>query len=145
MSALRIFIHFMQLRKLGLFFKTLISLKPEFLTNVPQAKCFIISLIIHLKTLPKCQKRKELKKIGFQGQKGSTGRGYDQPTQPVEVMVNRLNRLCSSGRGRQKSLSFSQQPSLPGRGDSLLGRGPVKVTVTYHALNAPTASEPVDP
>ena len=146
MSALRIFTRFMHLKKLGLLFKTSISLKPEFLTNVSQAKCFIIGLIIHLKTLPKCQKRKELKKIGFRGQKGSTGRGYGQPAQPVEEPVD---RLPSSGRGPvkgcTKSFSLSQQPSLPGRGDSLTGRGPVEATVTCHALNVLTASELVDP
>ena len=35
MSALRIFTRFMQLRKLGLFFKMWTPLKPEFLTNLP--------------------------------------------------------------------------------------------------------------
>ena len=89
MSALRIFIRFMQLRKLGLFFKTSISLKPEFLTNVPQAKCFIIGLIIHLKTLTKCQKRKELKKQVFEAKKA----------QWVKIMANRLNRLRNQSTG----------------------------------------------
>ena len=58
MSALRIFTRFMQLRKLELFFKTLISLKPDFLINVPLAKCFIIGLIILLKTLLSVRKEK---------------------------------------------------------------------------------------
>ena len=40
--------------------------------------------------------KKGIKKIGFQGQKGSTGRGYGQLAQPVEELVD---RLTSSGRG----------------------------------------------
>ena len=40
--------------------------------------------------------KKGIKKIGFQGQKGSTGRGYGQPAQPIEEPVD---QLCSSGRG----------------------------------------------
>ena len=135
MSVLRIFTRFMQLRKLGLFFKISISLKPEFLTNVPQAKCFIIGLIIHLNTLPKCQKKKELKKIGFRGKKCSTGRGHGQSAQPVEEPVD---QLTSSGRGPvEDAQKVSLSPS------SLIF--PVEATVTYQALNAPTASEPVDP
>ena len=34
--------------------------------------------------------KKEIKKIGFQGQKGSTDRGYGQMAQPVEEPVDRL-------------------------------------------------------
>ena len=135
MSALRIFTRFMQLRKLGLFFKTSISLKLEFLTNVPQAKCFIIGLIIHLKTLPKCQKRKELKNIGFRGQK----------VQPVEPMANRLNRLrnlsTSCPRPVEDRSRDAQKVSLSP--SSLFF--PIEATVTCHALNTPTTSEPVDP
>ena len=51
-----------------------------------------------------------------------------------------------------KTFSRSQWPSLPGLGDSLPdlgdsfpGRGSVEATVTCQALNALTASEPVDP
>ena len=40
-------------------------------------------MLIHLKTLPKCYKRKELKKIGFR----------DQKAKPVEALANWLNRL----------------------------------------------------
>ena len=40
--------------------------------------------------------KKGIKKIGFQGQKGSTGRGYGQSAQPIEELVD---RLCSSGQG----------------------------------------------
>ena len=132
MSTLRIFTHFMQLRKLGLLFKTSILLKPEFLINVPQAKYFIIDLIIHLKTLPKCQKRKKFKKQVFGAKKA----------QPIKEPVD---RLCLFGRGRSKSLSLFQQPFLPDRWDSLPGRYPVEAMVTCKALNAPTASELVDP
>ena len=104
MSALRIFTRFMHLRKLGLFFKTSISLKPEFLTNVPQAKCFIIGLIIYLKTLPKCQKIKELKKQVFGAKKA----------QLVEAMANRLNRLRNRSTGCARPIedrlcSFGQE------------------------------------
>ena len=102
MSALRIFTRFMQLRKLGLFFKTSISLKPEFLTNVPQAKCFIIGLIIHLKTLPKCQKRKELKKQVFGAKKA----------QPVEAKANRLNRLRNRSTDFPRLVEGCQKISL---------------------------------
>ena len=129
----------MHLRKLGLLFKTSISLKPEFLTNLPQAKCFKIGLIIFLKTLPKCQKIKESKNRFFGAKKA----------QPV-------NRLWSSDRGSveggQKS---SLSPSsllfpievflLPVEVRLSTGRGPVEATVTCHALNAPMASEPIDP
>ena len=79
--------------------------------------------------------KKEIKQIGFWGKKGSTGRGYGQPAQPVEEPID---RLTSSGRRCTKTFSLSQWPSLP-------GRGPVEATVTHHALNAPTASEPVNP
>ena len=132
MSALRIFIRFMHLRKLGLFFKTSTSLKPEFLTNLPQAKCFKIGLIIYLKTLPKCQKRKESKNRFFGAKKA----------QPVEEPVD---RLWSSGRG---PIEGGQKSSLSP--SSFLFRVeviplPVEAMVTRDALNAPTASEPVNP
>ena len=134
MSALRIFTSFMQLRKLSLFFKTLISLKPEFLTNVPQAKCFIIGLIIHLKTLPKCWKRKESKKIGFRGQKA----------QPIKEPIN---QLPSSRQGPVKDAPKTFSLSLPVAfsSQSRSDRGLVEATVTCHSLNVLTANEPVDP
>ena len=69
--------------KLGLLFKVTVSLKPEFLSNVLQAKRFKIDILIYLKTLPKCQKIKEQKKIGFQAQNG----------EPIEAPVNQLNWL----------------------------------------------------
>ena len=86
------------------------------------------------------------KKIGFRGQKGSTGRGYGQPAQPVEDPVD---RLCSSGRG---PVEGGQKPSLSP--SSLLfsvevwlrtDQGSIEATVTCQALNVPTASEPVNP
>ena len=49
--------------------------------------------------------KKEIKQIGFWGKKGSTGRGYGQPAQPVEEPID---RLPSSGRGCTKSFSLSQ-------------------------------------
>ena len=87
--------------------------------------------------------KKGIKKIGFWGQKGSTDRGYGQPVkEPVD-------QLWSSCRG---PVEGDQKPSLspsnllfPVEVRSRTGRGPVEVTVTCHALNAPTASEPVDP
>ena len=97
--------------------------------------------------------KKGIKKIGFRGQKGSTGRGYDQPAQPVEEPVD---RLCSSSRGpveggQKVSLSSGsllflvEGIILPIEVRSRTGRGSVEATVTYHTLNAPTASELVDP
>ncbi|RVW96471.1 hypothetical protein CK203_029750 [Vitis vinifera] len=79
----------------------------------------------------------------FRGQKGSTGRGYGQP-------VNRLRNgrpLWSSVEDRSEVKNLLSLPVAfsSRRGDSLTGRGPVEATVTCHALNAPTASEPVDP
>ena len=50
--------------------------------------------------------KKGIKKISFRGKKGSTGRGYGQPAQPVEEPVD---RLCSSGRG---PVEGGQKPSL---------------------------------
>ena len=35
-------------------------------------------------------KNKGIKKIGFRGKKGSTGRGYGQPAQPIGELVDRL-------------------------------------------------------
>ena len=98
-------------------------------------------------------KNKGIKKIGFRGKKGSTGRGYGQSAQPVEEPVNRLR---SSGRGL---VDEGQKPFLspnillfpvevillPVEVLSRTGRGLVEAMVTCNALNAPTASEPVDP
>ena len=84
--------------------------------------------------------KKGIKKIGFRDQKGSTGRGYGQPAQPVEEPVD---RLWSSSRGPIKVRSMTGRGSVEVR--SRTGRGPVEATVTCHALNAPTASEPVNP
>ena len=83
---------------------------------------------------------------------GSTGRGYAQPAQPVEEPVDRLS---SSGRvpieeGQKPSLSPSSLLFLVEMFPLLVevrsrtGRGPIEATVTCHALNAPTVSEPVD-
>ena len=64
--------------------------------------------------------KKGIEKYRFSGPKGLTGRGYGQPAQPVE--------------GYQKLSLFSSDLLFP-----------VEATVTCHALNAPTASEPIDP
>ena len=56
------------------------------------------------KDLVKVLEKKGIKKIGFRGQKGSTGQGYGQPAQSVEEPVD---RLCSSGRGMPKTFSLS--------------------------------------
>ena len=48
--------------------------------------------------------KKEIKKIGFGGQKGLTGQGYGQPAQQVEEAVDRLS---SSGQGMPKNFSLS--------------------------------------
>ena len=97
--------------------------------------------------------KKGIKKISFRGKKGSTGRGYGKPAQPVEEPVDRLwlsGRVPVEG-GQKSSLSPSrllfpvEVIPLPVEVRSSTGRGPVEATVTCHALNAPTASEPVDP
>ena len=93
------------------------------------------------------------KKKGFRGQKDSTGRGYGQLAQPVEEPVY---RLCSSGRGPvERGQKVYLSPSslffpvevflLPVEVRSSTCRGLIKATVTYYALNAPTASEPIAP
>ena len=66
----------------------------------------------------------KLTKLVFEPKKGSTGRGYGQPTQPIKEPVD---RLCLSDRGRHKIFSLFHWPSLPGRGDSLPDQGPVEV------------------
>ena len=85
---------------------------------------------------------KGIKKIGCRGQKGSTGQGYGQLAQPVEELVD---RLCSSDRRpvEEGQKVFLSPSSLLFSVEGLLL--PVEATVTCHALNAPTASEPVDP
>ena len=81
------------------------------------------------------------------------GQDYGQPAQPIKELVD---RLCSSDRrpvegGQKVSLSPSsllfpiEGILLPVEVRSMINRGPVEATVTCHALNAPTASEPVDP
>ena len=125
-----IYIH---LRKLGLFFE--------------------IGILTHLKTLPKYWKRKKSKRIGFLGQKAH----------PVVAMANRFNRLGNRSTGfpcpvevrSRETKNFlslpvasSSRSSLtlcPVEVRSMSGRSPVEATVTCYALNAPTASDPVDP
>ncbi|RVW42877.1 hypothetical protein CK203_083032 [Vitis vinifera] len=75
---------------------------------------------------------------------GSTGWGTGRP---VSLVRSR------SGRGRHKNLlslpiASSSRSSLtlcPVEVRSRSGRSPVEATVTCYALNAPTASDPVDP
>ena len=79
--------------------------------------------------------KKEIEKDRFSGSKGSTGRDYGQSAQPVGELVD---RLPLSNRGPVEGCPKSSlSPS------SLLF--PVEAAVTCQALNAPTASEPVDP
>ena len=59
--------------------------------------------------------KKGIEKNRVSGPKGSTGRGYGQLAQPVALVWSRTDR------------------------------GPVEATVTCQVLNAPTASELVDP
>ena len=76
----------------------------------------------------------------------------DQKAQPVEA---KANRSTSWGTGRPadvvrsrkvKNLLFSVEViPLPVEVRSSTSQGPIEATVTCHALNAPTASEPVDP
>ena len=96
--------------------------------------------------------KKRIKKLGFRGQKGLTDWGYGQLAQPVEEPVD---RLTSSYRGLVEGCQkLSLSPSgllfpvevilFPIEVQSRTGWGPVEATVTCQALNAPTASEPVD-
>ena len=86
--------------------------------------------------------KKGIKKIGLRGQKGSIGRGYGQPAQPIEEPVD---RLCSSDRRpvEEGQKVFLSPSSLLFSVEGILL--PVEATVTYHTLNALTASEPIDP
>ena len=86
--------------------------------------------------------KKGIEKDRFSGPKGSTDQGYGQPTQPVGELVD---RLPLSGRGPVEGCTkFSLSPrSLLSLVEVILF--PVEATVTCQALNAPTASEPVDP
>ena len=99
---------------------------------------------------------KGIKKIGLRGQKGSTGRGYGQPAQPVEEPVDWLrNRSTGCGRPVEEGQKPSLSPSsllflnevflLLVEVWSRTSRGPIEATVTYHALNALTASKSIDP
>ena len=76
-----------------------------------------------------------IKKIGFRGKKGSTNRGYGQSAQPVEEPVEGCQKISLSPNGLLFPVEVQSRSS----------RGPVEATVTCHALNALTASEPVDP
>ncbi|RVW28166.1 hypothetical protein CK203_108398 [Vitis vinifera] len=98
-------------------------------------------------------KRKEIKKDRFSGPKGSTGQDYGQPAQLVGEPVD---RFPLSGRGQVKggtkpsfspsSFLFPVEPyPCPVEVRSMSGLCPVEATVTCHALNAPTASDSVDP
>ena len=49
--------------------------------------------------------KKEIKKIGFRGEKDLTGRGYGQSAQPIGEPVD---WLLLSGRGMPKIFSLSQ-------------------------------------
>ena len=91
----------------------------------------------------------ELKRIGFRGQK----------VELIEALANWLNRLGNRSTGcpcpievqsRSAKNTFShpvasssQLRLTPSR--SRFDRGPVEAMVTYQALNASTASEPVNP
>ena len=101
--------------------------------------------------------KKGIEKDRFSRPKGSTGRGYGQPAQPVGKPIDRLPLF---GRGSveecQKHSLSSSSLLFPVEVHTLLGRCPVEVrsrsgqcsveaTVTCHALIAPTASDPVDP
>ena len=81
--------------------------------------------------------KKGIEKDRFSRPKGSTGRGYGQPAQPIREPID-WSTGCpcpveDQSRGAQNFLSPN----------SLLF--PVEVTVTCQALNASTASEPVNP
>ena len=82
--------------------------------------------------------KKWIKKIGFWGQKGSTSQGYAQPAQPVEEPVEGYTKISLSPNGLffpVKMILFPVEVIL----------FPVEAMVTCQALNAPTASESIDP
>ena len=82
--------------KLDLLFKVTISLKPKFYQMYPRQNVLKIDISIYLKTLPKCQKRKEHKNIGFRGQNIEPVEALGQSAQLAKVPVDRFPLL---GRG----------------------------------------------
>ena len=152
MSALRFYISFHASLKNSVYYLKLQFHQNPSLSNEPQTNHFKIGILIYLKTLPKCLKRKEHKKIGFRAKN----------SEPVKALANWLNRprywstgsffLVKFGREEQKIPSLSLSLSLSSISLSFSVKRfsfsidlRLKVTVTCQALNTPTASEPVDP
>ena len=86
--------------------------------------------------------KKGIEKDRFSGPKDSTGWDYNQPAQPVGEPVDQLP-LSGQGpvEGCPKSSLSPSSLLFPVKVHIF----PVEATVTCQALNAPTASEPVDP
>ena len=104
--------------KLDLCFKVTISLKPEFYQMYLRQKRFKIDILIYLKTLPKCQKRKEQKKIGFRGQIVESVEALGQPAQPAKILVDRFpfpdqGRVEECKNTLSLSVAFPSQSRYP--------------------------------
>ena len=86
--------------------------------------------------------KKEIEKDRFSRPKGWTGRGSGQPAQPVWEPVDQLPLFDRGPVEECQKHSLSSSSFLfPVEVHPF----PVEATVTYQALNAPTASEPIDP
>ena len=74
--------HFMHFLKTRFILQSYSFIKTRVLSNKPQANYFKIGILIYLKTLPNCQKRKNHKKIGFWAKNGEL----------IEALASQLNR-----------------------------------------------------
>ena len=86
--------------------------------------------------------KKGIEKDRFLEPKGWTGQGSGQPTQPVGEPVDRLPLF---GRGSIEECKKHSLSSSSFLFPVEVHPFPVEATVTYQALNAPTASEPINP
>ena len=83
--------------------------------------------------------KKEIEKDRFSGPKGLTSRGSGQPIgEPVD-------QLPLSGRGLVEECQKHSLSSSSFLFPVEVHPFPVEATVTYQALNAPPASEPINP
>ena len=131
MRAHRIFTSFHASLETRFIHSSHISIKTQVLSNESQANHFKIGILIYLKTLPKCQKRKDQKYIGFGSKMVNRSRLY----------INRLNRLGYRQtdslfpikvRSRGTKNTFSLLVAFPSQ--STFGRSPVEAMVTYQSI-----------
>ena len=128
MSLFRFYISFHAYLKNSVYSLKFSFIKTRVLSNVTQTKRFKIDILIYLKTLPKYQKRKEQKNIGFWAQNG----------EPTKALANRLNRLryqltdflcpVEVQSRSAKNTFFFFLVAFPFRSTS--GRGSVEATIT---------------